>query len=109
MLLRAGRREVEAVVADPLLLGAVTGGEGVDGAMLSNAPMPTMREIQLLLLKNTNIIETSFAEADQCCYGRADHESRSFQRPRLMRRVWGVVRRAQQAVPNGSIQRKARC
>lgn len=46
MLLRAGRREVDAVVAEPLLLAAVTGGDGVDGAMLSSAPMPTIEEVQ---------------------------------------------------------------
>lgn len=42
MLLRAGRREVD-VVADPLLLAVVTGGDGVDGAMLSSAAIPTIR------------------------------------------------------------------
>ncbi len=44
MLLRAGRREVE-VVADPLLLAVVTGGEGVDGAMLSSAAIPTIENV----------------------------------------------------------------
>ncbi len=34
---------MELLVAEPLVLAAVTGGEGVDGAMLSSAPMTTMR------------------------------------------------------------------
>lgn len=44
MLLRGGRRDVEVVVAEPLVLGAVTGGDGVDGAMLSSVPTATIGE-----------------------------------------------------------------
>lgn len=45
VLLRAGRREVEVVVADPLLLAAVIGGDGVEGAMLSSTPIPTIANL----------------------------------------------------------------
>lgn len=31
------------LVAEPLVLAVVTGGEGVDGAILSRAPMTAMR------------------------------------------------------------------
>ena len=45
MLLRGGRREVDVVVVEPLVLGAVMGGDGVDGAILSSAPVTTMIQV----------------------------------------------------------------
>lgn len=52
VLFRAGRREVEVVVADPLLLAAVIGGDGVEGAMLSSTPMPTITSLDAHFLEN---------------------------------------------------------
>ncbi len=44
---------MELLVAEPLVLAAVTGGEGVDGAIQSSAPIATITTAGRSLFKST--------------------------------------------------------
>lgn len=62
------------MVADPLLLAAVTGGEGVDGAMVSSAAIPTIRTIHQSVRRDTSCRRRLFVDTSRCCCCRADFE-----------------------------------